>query len=240
MIGYRLIFVMIELFFRIRENKLFQGFVIGVIIFSALVVGTSTFQLDPVKAKVLNIIDYCITVFFVMEITIRFIGEPVKRSFFKDGWNLFDTIIVTISLIPLGAGNSALLLRLLRIFRVLRLITFIPELRGLIESLLKSLPRIGYVCLLLFIILYIYAAFGSILFGEADPSRWQDIGIALITLVQVITLSSWEQVMLPLQEIYWWTWIYFYTFIALGAVTLLNMIIAVLVDTVSENRENSE
>ena len=223
-----------------RKDKLFQGFVIGVIIFSALVVGTSTFQLDPVKAKVLNVIDYCITVFFVMEITIRFIGEPVKRSFFKDGWNLFDTIIVTISLIPLGAGNSALLLRLLRIFRVLRLITFIPELRGLIESLLKSLPRIGYVCLLLFIILYIYAAFGSILFGEADPSRWQDIGIALITLVQVITLSSWEQVMLPLQEIYWWTWIYFYTFIALGAVTLLNMIIAVLVDAVSENRENSE
>ena len=75
----------------------------------------------------------------------------------------------------------------------------------------------------------------SILFGEVDPKLWQDIGIALITLVQVITLSSWEQVMLPLQEIFWWSWIYFFTFIALAAVTLLNMIIAVLVDSVSKN-----
>ena len=226
---------MIELFFRIRENKLFQGLVIGVIIFSALAVGTSTFDLGPGAEKILPFIDYGITIFFVIEIVIRFIGEPHKRSFFKDGWNVFDTTIVTVSLIPIGVGNSALLLRLLRIFRVLRLITFIPELRELIESLLKSLPRIGYVCLLLFIILYIYAAIGSILFGEVDPERWQDIGIALITLVQVITLSSWEQVMLPLQEIFWWSWIYFFTFIALAAVTLLNMIIAVLVDAVSKN-----
>ena len=226
---------MIELFFRIRENKLFQGLVIGVIIFSALAVGTSTFDLQPRAEKIFPFIDYGITIFFVIEIVIRFIGEPHKRSFFKDGWNVFDTTIVTVSLIPIGVGNSALLLRLLRIFRVLRLITFIPELRELIESLLKSLPRIGYVCLLLFIILYIYAAIGSILFGEVDPERWQDIGIALITLVQVITLSSWEQVMLPLQEIFWWSWIYFFTFIALASVTLLNMIIAVLVDAVSKN-----
>ena len=226
---------MIELFFRVRENKLFQGLVIGVIIFSALAVGTSTFDLQPRVEKILPFIDYGITIFFVIEIVIRFIGEPHKSSFFKDGWNVFDTTIVTVSLIPIGVGNSALLLRLLRIFRVLRLITFIPELRELIESLLKSLPRIGYVCLLLFIILYIYAAIGSILFGEVDPKRWQDIGIALITLVQVITLSSWEQVMLPLQEIFWWSWIYFFTFIALASVTLLNMIIAVLVDAVSKN-----
>ena len=167
-------------------------------------------------------------------------GEEKKSEFLKDGWNLFDTIIVTVSLIPLGAGNSALLLRLLRVFRVLRLISFIPELRILIEALLKSLPRIGYVCLLLFIILYIYAAFGSILFGEADPSRWKDIGTSVITLVQVMTLSSWEQVMLPMQEKFWWAWVYFYTFVALGAITLLNLIIAVLVDVMSEDKENKK
>ena len=206
---------MVRTFYKIRENSFFQAFVIGVIIFSALLVGTTTYDIDPQYHLILSFLDYGVTIFFVIELSIRFLGEEKKSEFLKDGWNLFDTIIVTVSLIPLGAGNSALLLRLLRVFRVLRLISFIPELRILIEALLKSLPRIGYVCLLLFIILYIYAAFGSILFGEADPSRWKDIGTSVITLVQVMTLSSWEQVMLPMQEKFWWAWVYFYTFVAL-------------------------
>ena len=229
---------MVSTFYKIRENSFFQAFVIGVIIFSALLVGSTTYDVDPQFSKILSYLDYAVTIFFVVELSIRFLGEEIKSEFLKDGWNLFDTIIVTVSLIPMGAGNSALLLRLLRIFRVLRLISFIPELRILIESLLKSLPRIGYVCLLLFIIIYIYAAFGSILFAEADPSRWKDIGTAVITLVQVMTLSSWEQVMLPMQERFWWAWVYFYTFIALGAITLLNLIIAVLVDVMSQAKED--
>jgi len=229
---------MVSTFYKIRENSFFQAFVIGVIIFSALLVGSTTYDVDPQFSIILSYLDYAVTIFFVVELSIRFLGEEKKSEFLKDGWNLFDTIIVTVSLIPMGAGNSALLLRLLRIFRVLRLISFIPELRILIESLLKSLPRIGYVCLLLFIIIYIYAAFGSILFAEADPSRWKDIGTAVITLVQVMTLSSWEQVMLPMQEKFWWAWVYFYTFIALGAITLLNLIIAVLVDVMSQAKED--
>lgn len=229
---------MVNTFYKIRENSFFQAFVIGVIIFSALLVGSTTYDLDPQFSIILSYLDYAVTIFFVVELSIRFLGEEKKSEFLKDGWNLFDTIIVTVSLIPMGAGNSALLLRLLRIFRVLRLISFIPDLRILIESLLKSLPRIGYVCLLLFIIIYIYAAFGSILFAEADPSRWKDIGTAVITLVQVMTLSSWEQVMLPMQERFWWAWVYFYTFIALGAITLLNLIIAVLVDVMSQAKED--
>ena len=229
---------MVNTFYKIRENSFFQAFVIGVIIFSALLVGSTTYDVDPQFSIILSYLDYAVTIFFVVELSIRFLGEEKKSEFLKDGWNLFDTIIVTVSLIPMGAGNSALLLRLLRIFRVLRLISFIPELRILIESLLKSLPRIGYVCLLLFIIIYIYAAFGSILFAEADPSRWKDVGTAVITLVQVMTLSSWEQVMLPMQERFWWAWVYFYTFIALGAITLLNLIIAVLVDVMSQAKED--
>ena len=50
---------------------------------------------------------------------------------------------------------------------------------------------------------------GSILFGDDDPERWADLGISLITLFQVLTLSSWENVMLPMQAIYWWSWIFF-------------------------------
>ena len=231
---------MIDLLYRIKENSLFKGLVIGIIILSALLLGTATYDLSPQADSALIFLDYFVTIFFCVEILLRFVAEKNKKEFFQDGWNIFDTIIVSFSLIP--AGESALLLRLIRIFRVLRLISFIPELKLLIEALIQSLSKLAYVCLLLFIILYIYAVFGSMAFSSTDPERWGDLGVALITLVQVLTLSSWEQVMLPLQEQISWSWIYFYSFIALGSITVLNLIIAVLVNVMSEinvaNRED--
>jgi len=223
---------MIVFLHNIKENSFFKGSVITIIILSALLLGTSTYDLNDKAQTVLIFLDYFITIFFCLEISIRFAAEKNKSAFFKGGWNIFDTIIVIFSLVP--AGESVLLLRLLRIFRVLRLISFIPELRELIEALARSLPRLGYVCLLLFIILYIYAVFGSMAFSEIDPDRWKDLGMALITLVQVLTLSSWEQVMLPLQNQIAWAWIYFFSFIALGSITVLNLKIAVLVTVMSE------
>jgi|TARA_B110000438_G_scaffold303718_1_gene366734 voltage-gated sodium channel len=225
-----------DVFNSIKEHKLFQLIVIGAIVLSALMVGASTFELNPTFVTLFKVGDIFITLFFVIEILIRFIAEPRKRQFFKSGWNVFDSLIVLVSVIPIGPDSSVLLFRLLRIFRVLRLISAVPELKRLIEALLLSVSRVFYVTLLLFIILYIYASFGSILFSNSDPERWGDLGIAMITLVQVLTLSSWEQVMLPLQDLHWWSWIYFFSFIALGSITILNLIVAVLVDVVTSQK----
>ena len=150
---------------------------------------------------------------------------------------IIDTIIVLISLIPIPNNSSFLLLRLLRVFRVLRIISVIPELKKIIEALLSSIKRVFYIGLLLFIILYMYATVGSILFSSDNPERWSDVGISMITLFQVLTLSSWEQVMLPLQDIYWWTWIYFFSFIIICGITMLNLLIAVLVDVVINQKK---
>ena len=77
----------------------------------------------------------------MIEILIRFIGEKEKKNFFKDGWNIFDTIIVVLSLVPIGASSSVFVARLLRIIRVLRIITVIPAFRNIIDSLIKTIPR---------------------------------------------------------------------------------------------------
>ena len=227
---------MISFFSNIRDNRLFQFSVVTIIILNAILIGATTYKLDPLFLEVIHFLDYVITIFFVIEILIRFIGEPIKLNFFKNGWNIFDTIIVTISLIPIPNNSSFLVLRLLRVFRVLRLISVIPELKQIIEAILQSIKRVFFVCLLLFIILYIYATMGAILFSEDEPSRWGDLGISLITLFQVLTLSSWETVMLPLQEIYWWSWIYFFSFIIICAITILNLVIAILVDVVIQKK----
>ena len=224
-------------FFKLQKNSIFQFLVIFIIILNAITLGINTYEIDNFIKRIIELLDYAITIFFVIEILIRFIGEPKKINFFKNGWNIFDSLIVLISLIPIPNNSSYLLLRLLRIFRVLRIISVVPELKKIIEALIDSIKRVFYVSLLLFIILYVYATIGSILFSEDMPSRWNDVGISLITLFQVLTLSSWEQVMLPLQEIYWWAWIYFFSFIIICAITMLNLLIAVLVDVVINQKK---
>ena len=224
-------------FFNLKESPLFQYLVISIIIFNAFTIGINTYELGEFTRSVISILDYSITVFFVIELLIRFIGEPKKINFLKSGWNLFDTFIVLISLIPISNSSSFLLLRLLRVFRVLRIISIIPELKLIIEALLGSIKRVFYVSLLLFIILYIYATIGSILFSSDIPQRWNDVGVSMITLFQVLTLSSWEQVMLPLQDVYWWAWIYFFSFIIICGITMLNLLIAILVDVVINQKK---
>jgi len=223
--------------YKIKESRIFQFVVISIIILNAITIGVNTYDLSDLTKKLINYLDYSITVFFVIEIIIRFIGEPNKKDFFKSGWNIFDSTIVLISLIPIPNNSSFLLLRLLRVFRVLRIISVIPELKKIIEALLNSVKRVFYVSLLLFIILYIYATIGSILFSEDIPERWSDLGVSMITLFQVLTLSSWEQVMLPLQDIYWWAWIYFFSFIIICGITMLNLLIAVLVDVEKKKKK---
>ena len=155
---------MVKILYKIKEHKFFQIAVTIVILFSSLVVGISTYDVDPRFLRILLICDYFVTVFFVVEISIRFFGEEKKINFFKDGWNIFDSIIVISSLIPAGAGSSVMLLRLLRLARLLRVISFVPELRFVIEALIDSIKKSIYVLILIFIILYIYGVAGVILF----------------------------------------------------------------------------
>ena len=223
--------------YNLKESRIFQFIVVSIIILNAVTIGINTYNLSQFIRKAINYIDYSITIFFVIEILIRFIAEPKKLNFFKSGWNVFDTLIVLLSLVPIPNNSSFLLLRLLRVFRVLRLISVVPELKKIIEALLSSVTRVFYVGLLLFIILYIYATIGSILFSANIPERWGDVGISMITLFQVLTMSSWEQVMLPLQDIYWWAWIYFFSFIIICGITMLNLLIAILVDVVINQKK---
>jgi voltage-gated sodium channel len=222
---------------KIKSHPLFQTSVTVVIIFSSLLVGVSTYDVNETILRILFFSDWFVTIFFVVEILIRFFSEERKKDFFKDGWNIFDSIIVAASLIPAGAGSSVMVLRLLRLARLLRVISFIPELRFVIEALIESLKKSIYVLILIFILLYIYGVAGVILFESIEGGRFEDLGEAILTLIQIMTLSSWETVMLPVMEIYPTSWIYFISFVIFSSIIVLNLFVAILVDVVSERRK---
>jgi voltage-gated sodium channel len=224
-------------FDRLRSNKAFELLVISIIIISALVIGVKTYPLPPVATRIIVFLDWGITFFFLAEITVRFLGEQDKKRFFRSGWNIFDTLIVVISLIPVEDSDLALIGRLVRIFRVLRMVSIIPELRTLLNSLLAALPQLGYVMLMMFIIFYIYAAIGSTFFAEINGELWGDIAISMLTLFRVMTFEDWTDVMYQTMAVYPLSWTFYLSFIFLSAFAFLNMIIGIVVNVLEEEHQ---
>ena len=224
-------------FERLRSNKAFELLVVSIIILSALLIGARTYELPPLVARILPILDWSITLFFLVEITVRFIGEPDKKRFFTKGWNIFDTLIVIVSLVPVEDSELALIGRLVRIFRVLRMVSIIPELRTLLNSLLAAMPQLGYVMLMMFIIFYIYAAVGSTFFASINQNLWGDIAISMLTLFRVMTFEDWTDVMYETMTVYPLSWTFYLSFIFLSAFAFLNMIIGIVVNVLEEEHQ---
>jgi len=221
----------------IRHSKTFEIFIIIIIIASALLVGVKTYDMPYGVVQLLRVMDWLVTGIFVIEISIRFITEEKKLHFFRSAWNVFDTLIVLISLIPIENSDMALVARLIRVFRVMRMISIIPELRVLLNSLLIALPRLGYVMALMFIIFYIYAAVGSLFFEDINPELWGDIAISMLTLFRVMTFEDWTDVMYETMAVYSWSWIFFVSFIFLTAFAFLNMVIGIVVNVLEEEHQ---
>ena len=227
-----------------RDNKGFQFFIIGIIVISSLTIGLRTYNLPEFLHSTLSWIDHGITLLFLFEITIRILAERRPWQFFSVkrpgwGWNWFDFIIVSLSLIHLEGTDYILLGRLLRLFRVMRLISFVPQLRILIEALLAALPRMGYVALMMFVIFYMYATLGSLLFERINPDLWGDVGIAMLTLFRVATFEDWTDIMYETMEQHPISWIYYVSFIFLSAFVFLNMMIGIIINVLEEQHSKA-
>lgn len=229
-----------EFFLKIRNNNFFEGFIISIILISAIFVGFRTYEesLNPEIFLYISYLDYIVTIIFVIEILIRIIAEKNIINFFRQPWNIFDFLIVSISLIPIESLDSILLARLVRVFRLLRLVSFIPQFRILIESFITAIPRVGYILLFMFVEFYIFAAIGSILFSEISPLHWGNVGLAMLTLFQTATLEGWPDLMYQSLEVQRFSWLFFVVFIILNSLVFMNMIIGVIIDVIVKANEN--
>ena len=229
-----------DFFIKVRNNDIFEFFVISIILASAVLVGFRTYEesLNPEIFFYISSLDYLITFIFAVEIFIRIVAEKSTIDFFKSGWNVFDFIVISISLIPIESIDAILLARLVRVFRLLRLVSFVPQFRILIESFLSALPRVGYIMLFMFVEFYIFAAIGSILFSDISPIHWGNVGLAMLTLFQTATLEGWPDLMYQSLEVQRFSWIFFVVFIILNALIFMNMIIGVIIDVIIESNDD--
>lgn len=211
------------------EAKFFQNLIIGLILINAVVLGLETSpEIMKVHGKLLHSIDSVILFVFTAEILLKFYAY--RLTFFRQPWNLFDLSVVAIAYVP-SAGPFAAL-RTLRILRVLRLISTIPSLRKVIEGLVKSVPGILSVAVVMLIFFYIFAVIGTFLFGTMFPEWFGSLGKTMFTLFQVMTLESWSMgIVRPVMDVYPNAWIFFILYILTTTFTMLNLFIAIIVNS---------
>ncbi len=222
----------------IADSSRFQNAIFAVIVFNAVVLGLDTY--DGIRddagdlLTVLN--DACLGI-FVVEVAIRIASYGRRpQDFFKEGWNVFDFVVIGAAFLP-GLRQNATLLRLVRLLRVVRLVSVLPELRVLISGMGRALPPIGSMAVLAILFLYVYGMLGWILYGDEIPERWGDIGDAMLTLFTVFTLEGWNDILYEAQEVHGWSWIFFISFVLLASLLLINILIAIIINAMEEARE---
>ena len=84
------------------------------------------------------------------------------------------------------------------------------------------------------ILFYVGAVMATTLFGERFPEWFGSLGNSLYTLFQVMTLESWSMgIVRPVMEVYPHAWLFFVPFILVSAFVMLNLFVAVIVDTMA-------
>ena len=239
------------------ESKQFQMFFMAVILLSGVVVGLDSYSLISAKyGIILHAMDSIILWLFVVEIILKMCALGSRfPEFFKDGWNSFDFIIVSACFLPFE-GQSIIVLRLLRVLRIVRLVGTVPELKLIVNTLLKSLPSMGYIAALLSILFYIYACLGTFLFRENDPVHFESLHLTLLSLFRVATLEDWTDIMYTaiygcqsygysgMEELCKTSeafpilgWLYFVSFVLLAFFVFLNLSIGVIINNMEDLKE---
>ena len=214
------------------EHRWFTRTITTLIVLNAILLGLET--VPSVMAGWGGLIvaaDTVILAIFVIEIALR-IGAH-GWSFWRDPWSLFDVAVVGVALMPSGGQLSVL--RALRILRVLRLVSVVPRLRRVVETLMRSLPGMGSIALLLVMLFYVFAVMATKLFGENFPQWFGSIGQSMYSLFQIMTLESWSMgIVRPVMEAHPLAWAFFVPFILIVSFAVLNLFIAVVVDSMQQ------
>jgi voltage-gated sodium channel len=222
----------------VRDARWFSNLTTIIIIAYACILGFKTIgEVESTYSLFLLLADYFVTIYFIFEIAIKMIAEKKFVNFFKSGWNLFDFTIVVITLLPLESSGFAAIARLLRVFRLLRLFTARPELKAIIDMLIKAIPSIIDIVILMFIIFYIYAIIGSFYFVDLPSGLWKDFLVSMLTLFRVLTFEDWTDVMYEAMEVYPWAWLYFVSFIIIAAFVFFNLFVAVIIGEMQKMQE---
>jgi hypothetical protein len=159
--------------------------------------------------KIAEWLNYGFTAIFLIEAILKLIGIGPK-TYFEDGWNIYDCIIILGSFVSIFiSANTSLEIRgalsILRSFRILRLLRLIKRgksLQLIFNTFVITLHSLANIGALLLLFIFMYSILGMIIFGETkrngimnDYINFESFPKAFITLFIVATGDSWNDTM---------------------------------------------
>lgn len=221
---------------RIVDSRAFEATIVVVIGANAVVLGLETYPHLGTAGPLLHALEWCFRAVFVTEIAIRILAYGNRpQDFFRHGWNVFDFVVIAAAFIP-GLHGDSPALRVIRIARVLRLVRFSPGLRTIVTALLRSLPGVGGFLALALVTLYVYGMAGWLIFAESQPADYGTIGRAVLTLFVLLSLETLPGLIEQGMAHSPWTLVYYVSYVLITANLLLNILIAVIVNSMEEAR----
>lgn len=223
------------------EKKIFQHFIMGVIVVNSIILGIQTANLSAETAEALKWMDSICVLIYVVEAVLKFIAY--RWAYFKDNWNIFDFTIVVLCLIPTSLlpipVQVARIIRAFRAFRAFRLVSSFRQMRVIVEAIIKALPGVLWTASLLLIFFYIFAVIGVTIFGQTCPEYFGNLGRACYTLFQIMTLESWSHgIARPVMAQHPLAWTYFVPFVVISTFVMLNIVVGVVVNSIGQSQND--
>ena len=219
-------------------SSAFELFIAAVIAINAVFLAVLTIPGITDNTRELAIaVDTGAMVVYAVELALRIASYGRKPwMFFTRGWNVFDFIVV--GLAPFAAGQTVVL-RLLRLMRLLRIFRFLPEVRVLFASIVKSIPPLLSMSVLIGLMLFLYGMAGTYLFGTSLYDSWGHIGLSLKSLFILLTLENFPLYLEEAMLISSWALPYFLSYVFLIVFTILNVLIGIVLNAMDEARKEN-
>ena len=210
----------------ILESAGVRKFITAVILFNAVILGLETSDMAIAKVGLLiGFLDRICLAIFVVELVLKLLVYRLR--FFRDGWNIFDFVIVAVSLVPAAQSLSVL--------RILRVVSVAPRLRRVVEGFITALPGMASVFLLMGIIFYIGSVISTQLFSTDFPKWFGSLAQSAYSLFQIMTLESWSMgIVRPVMEVYPYAWAFFVPFIMVTTFAVVNLLVGLIVNSMQD------
>ena len=241
-------------------NRLFDRTVMVVIILNTIALAIEHHGQPDEMTTVLEVFNYIFTIFFALEAVIKIIGLGtgyVEDKF--NIFDFIVSLLSVVGLF--GVVGNVSVFRTFRALRVLRLAKQVPLLQRWIGILLNSMKGAAVLTSLLMLVVFIVALLGMQLFGgnfchldedfdanaagltDAERgkgrgcggvprSNYDDLPSALMTTFQILTGEDWNKIMYNgMRAAGDWVSVYYVLYYMLGNYMMLNLFIAVLLNS---------
>ncbi|MEV8514583.1 ion transporter [Dactylosporangium sp. NPDC051484] len=212
-----------------------------VILLNAAVLGLETYRgVVGTAGAAFHVLEYAFLACFSVELLIRFGAHlPQSGGFFRDGWNIFDLVIILAPLVP-GVRENVTVLRLLRLARIVRAFRLFPSLRVILVGIRRSLPGLASFLLIAALVLYGYAMLGWMVFGKAFPEQYGTVGQAMLTLFLLLSLDGITDTLQAGREVTAWGIPYYLSYMIAASYLLTNLLVGVVLNALQEAHQEEK